>query len=207
MIDKTKVFEALKADYADNPLVSERTIKETLENLTAIVKDDIEEDKFLEYAKSQLKTTEGQARKSSSDAVKKVEAEKKPTPEPDKPKKETSPEDKKDEKPTWLDELMSEIGGIKQKLAEEDKRKTAEQVRESSLAKAKIYPQNVIDVAADGFDFGQENAETAFIEKVGRTAAKFGVVPEKGNAEPQKPDFSAFTERLKERGLIPETKN
>ena len=65
----------------------------------------------------------------------------------------------------------------------------------------------MIDVAADGFDFGQENAETAFIEKVGRTAAKFGVVPEKGNAEPQKPDFSAFTEKLKERGLIPETKN
>ena len=49
---------------------------------------------------------------------------------------------------------MSEIGGIKQKLAEEDKRKTAEQVRESALL-AKIYPQNVIDVAADGFDFGQ----------------------------------------------------
>ena len=207
MIDKTKAFEALKADYADNPLVSERTIKETLENLTAIVRDDIEEDKFLEYAKSQLKTTEGQARKSSSDAVKKVEAERKPTPEPDKPKKETPPEDKKDEKPTWLDELMSELGVIKQKLAEEDKRKTAEQVRKSAFAKAKIYPQNVIDVAADGFDFGQENAETAFIEKVGRTAAKFGVVPEKGNADPQKPDFSAFTERLKERGLIPETKN
>lgn len=207
MIDKTKAFEALKADYAENPLVSERTIKETLENLTAIVKDDIEEDKFLEYAKSQLKTTEGQARKSSSDAVKKVEAERKPTPEPGKPKKETPPEDKKDEKPTWLDELMAEIGGIKQKLAEEDKRKTAEQVRESALAKAKIYPQNVIDVASDGFDFGQENAETAFIEKVGRTAAKFGIVPERGNGEPQKPDFSAFTEKLKERGLIPETKN
>lgn len=194
MIDKTKAFEALKADYADNPLVSERTIKETLENLTAIVKDDIEEDKFLEYAKSQLKTTEGQARKSSSDAVKKVEAEKKPNPEPDKQKKETPPEDKKDEKPLWLDDLMSELGGIKQKLAEEDKRKTAEQVRESALAKAKIYPQNVIDVASDGFDFGQENAETAFIEKVGRTAAKFGVVPENLDSIPLTLSSNSFSD-------------
>ncbi len=196
MIDKTKAFEALKADYADNPLVSERTIKETLENLTAIVKDDIEEDKFLEYAKSQLKTTEGQARKSSSDAVKKVEAERKPTPEPDKPKKETPPEDKKDEKPTWLDELMSELGGIKQKLAEEDKRKTAEQAKESALAKAKIYPQNVLEVAADGFDFGQENAEAIFIEKAARTAGKFGIVPEKGEPRDKKPTFDALRAEL-----------
>ena len=58
-------------------------------------------------------------------------------------------------------------------MAEEDKRKTAEQVRESAIAKAKIYPQNVIDVASDGFDFGQENADI-FTEKA------FGVWGEKG---------------------------
>ena len=100
MIDKTKAFEALKADYADNPLVSERTIKETLENLTAIVKDDIEEDKFLN-TQVPAKTTEGQARKSSSDAVKKVEAERKPTLNPQAKERNTTRR-QEGRKPAWL---------------------------------------------------------------------------------------------------------
>jgi len=206
MIDKSKAFEALKAEYAESPLVSERTIKETLENLTEIVKDDIEEDKFLEKAKSILKTTEGQSRKVAADTAKKVELEKKPTSK-DEPKKDEPKKVEMEDKPLWLDQILAEIGGIKKKFQEDEVRKSAEQIRKSALEKAKIYPQNVIDVAADGFDFGQKDAETAFIEKAGRTAAKFGVVPNKGSDEPKKPDFSAFKERLKERGLITETKN
>lgn len=190
MIDKSKAFEALRADFADNPLVSERTIEEVLENLMLLTNDDTDEEKFLEYATSILKTSEGNARKVAAETAKKIKAEKKPalkkqvdTDEPDK--------EEEDDAPAWVKKVLEELGTVKQKLADDDKRKTAEQIKVAAYEKAKsLYPENVIDVAADGFDFGQEGAEGIFIEKVNRTASKIGVVPQKGEPKEQKPDFS-----------------
>jgi hypothetical protein len=190
MIDKSKAFEALRADFADNPLVSERTIEEVLENLMLLTNDDTDEEKFLEYATSILKTSEGNARKVAAETAKKIKAEKKPAPqkkvETDEPDKE-----EEDDAPAWAKKVLEELGTVKQKLADDDKRKTAEQIKVTAYEKAKsLYPENVIDVAADGFDFGQEGAESIFIEKVNRTASKIGVVPQKGEPKEQKPDFS-----------------
>ncbi len=203
MIQKTEILESLKEKYAKNSQISERTINEVLETLIPIVTEETSVEDFLKIADPIFNTIAGNVRKDVADALKKAK-EAKPTPKAE-PKQEEEPQD--DDEPKWVKSIMQKLESYDKRFAEEDKLRTAEQVRKSAFAKASIYPQNVLEVAADGFDFSQENAEAAFIEKVGRTAAKFGVVPEKGNAEPQKPDFSAFVERLKERGVIQETKN
>lgn len=193
MIEKSKVFEALKAEYAENPLVSERTISGALETMMKYAADDTKEDEFLADVKSILKEAEGNARKVAADTAKKVKTETKPTTEP-KPKEEEP--QKTDNDPVWLDKLLSKLESYDKRFAEEDKRKTAEQVKADAIAKVKIYPQNVIDVAVDDFDFTQEGATEKFVEKVGRTAGKFGITPEKGESKEQKPDFSKLRAEL-----------
>lgn len=194
MIEKSKVFEALKAEYAENPLVSERTINTALERMMRYTNDDTKEDEFLDDVKAILKEAEGNARKVAADTAKKVKTETKPTTEP-KPKTEEEPP-KTDDTPAWMDKLLSKLESYDKRFAEEDKRKTAEQVKTEAIAKVKIYPQNVIDVAVYDFDFSQEGATEKFVEKVGKTAGMFGITPEKGEPKEQKPDFSKLRAEL-----------
>lgn len=197
MIEKSKVFEALKDEYAENPLVSERTINAALERMMRYINDDTKEDEFLDDVKSLLKEVEGNARKVAADTAKKVKTEKKPAPKEDpKPKSGEGEPPKDDGEPEWMTKLLSKLDSYDKRFAEEDKRRTAEQVKAEALAKVKIYPQNVIDVAVDDFDFAQEGATDKFVEKVSRTAGKFGITPEKGEPKDTKPDFSKLRTEL-----------
>ncbi len=198
MIDKSKLFEDLKAEYAENPLVSERTINAALETMMRYTNEDTKEDEFLKDVKSILKEAEGNARKVAADTAKKVEAKKKPTSKDDpKPGNDDGdPKEKQDEPPAWFGKIIERLDSYEKRFAEEDKRKAAEQVKEQAIAKVKIYPQNVIDVVVDNFDFTQEGATEKFVEKVSKTAGKFGITPEKGEPKDAKPDFSKLHKEL-----------
>ena len=192
MIQKTEILESLREKYAKNSQISERTINEVLETLMPIVTEETSVEDFLKIADPVFNTIAGNVRKDVADALRKAK-ETKPAPK-DEPKKEEEPRD--EDEPKWVKSLMQKFESYDQRFAEEDKRRTAEQVRKSAFAKANIYPQNVLEVAADGFDFGQENAEAAFIEKAARTAGKFGIVPEKGEPKDKKPTFDALRAEL-----------
>lgn len=192
MIQKTEILESLREKYAKNSQISERTINEVLETLMPIVTEETSVEDFLKIADPVFNTIAGNVRKDVADALRKAK-EAKPAPK-DEPKKEEAPQD--DDEPKWVKSLMQKFESYDQRFAEEDKRRTAEQVRKSAFAKANIYPQNVLEVAADGFDFGQENAEATFIEKAARTAGKFGIVPEKGEPRDKKPTFDALRAEL-----------
>lgn len=192
MIQKTEILESLREKYAKNSQISERTINEVLETLMPIVTEETSVEDFLKIADPVFNTIAGNVRKDVADALRKAK-EAKPAPK-DEPKKEEAPQD--EDEPKWVKSLMQKFESYDQRFAEEDKRRTAEQVRKSAFAKANIYPQNVLEVAADGFDFGQENAEATFIEKAARTAGKFGIVPEKGEPRDKKPTFDALRAEL-----------
>ena len=192
MIQKTEILESLREKYAKNSQISERTINEVLETLMPVVTEETSVEDFLKIADPVFNTIAGNVRKDVADALRKAK-ETKPAPK-DEPKKEEEPRD--EDEPKWVKSLMQKFESYDQRFAEEDKRRTAEQVRKSAFAKANIYPQNVLDVAADGFDFGQENAEATFIEKAARTAGKFGIVPEKGEPRDKKPTFDALRAEL-----------
>lgn len=192
MIQKTEILESLKEKYAKNSQISERTINEVLETLMPVVTEETSVEDFLKIADPIFNTIAGNVRKDVADALKKAK-EAKPTPK-DELKKEEAPQD--DDEPKWVKTLMQKFESYDQRFAEEDKRRLAEQVRKSAFAKANIYPQNVLEAAADGFDFSQENAEAAFIEKAARTAGRFGIVPEKGEPKDKKPTFDALRAEL-----------
>lgn len=192
MIQKTEILESLKEKYAKNSQISERTINEVLETLIPIVTEETSVEDFLKIADPIFNTIAGNVRKDVADALRKAK-ETKPAPK-DEPKKEEEPQD--DDEPKWVKTLMQKFESYDQRFAEEDKRRAAEQVRKSAFAKANIYPQNVLEAAADGFDFSQENAEAEFIEKVARTAGRFGIVPEKGESRDKKPTFDALRAEL-----------
>lgn len=192
MIQKTEILESLREKYAKNSQISERTINEVLETLMPIVTEETSVEDFLKIADPVFNTIAGNVRKDVADALRKAK-EAKPAPK-DEPKKEEEPQD--EDEPKWVKSLMQKFESYDQRFAEEDKRRTAEQVRKSAFAKANIYPQNVLEVAADGFDFGQENAEATFIEKAARTAGRFGIVPEKGEPRDKKPTFDALRAEL-----------
>lgn len=192
MIQKTEILESLREKYAKNSQISERTINEVLETLMPIVTEEASAEDFLKIADPIFNTIAGNVRKDVADALRKAK-ETKPAPK-DELKKEEEPQD--DDEPKWVKTLMQKFESYDQRFAEEDKRRAAEQVRKSAFAKANIYPQNVLEAAADGFDFSQENAEAEFIEKAARTAGRFGIVPEKGEPRDKKPTFDALRAEL-----------
>ena len=192
MIQKTEILESLREKYAKNSQISERTINEVLETLMPVVTEETSAEDFLKIADPIFNTIAGNVRKDVADALRKAK-ETKPAPK-DEPKKEEETQD--DDEPKWVKMLMQKFESYDQRFAEEDKRRAAEQVRKSAFAKANIYPQNVLEAAADGFDFSQENAEAEFIEKAARTAGRFGIVPEKGEPRDKKPTFDALRAEL-----------
>ena len=192
MIQKTEILESLREKYAKNSQISERTINEVLETLMPVVTEETSAEDFLKIADPIFNTIAGNVRKDVADALRKAK-ETKPAPK-DEPKKEEETQD--DDEHKWVKMLMQKFESYDQRFAEEDKRRAAEQVRKSAFAKANIYPQNVLEAAADGFDFSQENAEAEFIEKAARTAGRFGIVPEKGEPRDKKPTFDALRAEL-----------
>lgn len=196
MVEKKEVFEKIKAKFEKTSQISDRTINETLEPLMTIVTEETTLEDFLKIANPIFETIAGNLRKDVAEAVKNIKVEK-----PNPPKDETK--DKKDnpsnpDEPAWLGKLMSKFEDYDRRFEEEDKRKSAERVKSEAIEKvSKLYPKNVIEVVTDGFDFNIEDAETAFIEKVGKTASKFGITPEKGSGkDTRKPDFSALRKEL-----------
>lgn len=196
------ITEKIRDKHVKTSQMSERTMNETLEKLAKIIKEDASEEDALAI----FETLAGNIRKEKSDFAKEFEKTQKKD-----EKKEEKKDEKKDEEepetPEWAKSIISKFQTYDEKFAEQEKVKTAEKVRKEVLGKVKIYPDSVVDIVSDGFDFTQEGAEEKFIEKVSAAAGKLGVTPEKEKPKDQKPDFSSFTGRLKERGLIPETKN
>lgn len=210
MIDNERVLETLKSEYAENPLVSARTIEEVLETLIQFTSDDTDEGDFIEKVKSVLRTSEGNARKVASDTAKKVMKEEKPTPKAKKPlKKELSEEEQEvieDDIPNWVKDLTKnvteQLAQMQKQLDKNDNERRVEQIKRESIAKVSIYPKNVVDVALDGFDFSIDNAQELFAEKVGRVASSFNVTPEKGSPKDDNPDFSGLERRLRDKGIL-----
>lgn len=213
MTEKNEIFEKIKEKYAKTSQISERTMQETAETLMGLAeKKEMSIDDVLEtIGYPLLDTVAGQLRKDVADAIREAE-DKKPKSEAsrkevEKPSTENQ-EKPENETPEWVQAILDKFTDYDKRFENEDKQKKAERARISAFSKAKnLYPQNVIDVAADGFDFTQEEAENVFVEKVNRVASKVGVTPQKAAAPDDAPDFSAFNERLKERGLISESKN
>lgn len=198
MVEKKEVFEKIKAKFEKTSQISDRTINETLEPLMTIVKEETTLEDFLKIVNPIFETIAGNLRKDIAEAVKNIKVDK-----PNPPKDETK--DKKEnpsnpDEPVWLDKLMSKFEDYDRRFEEEDKRKSAERIKAEAIEKvSKLYPKNVIEVVTDGFNFNIEDAETAFIEKVGKTASKFGITPEKGaNQERKKPNYDALLNELKE---------
>ncbi len=198
MVEKKEVFEKIKAKFEKTSQISDRTINETLEPLMSIVTEETTLEDFLKIANPIFETIAGNLRKDVAEAVKNIKVEK-PNPPKDEPKnKKDNPTDS--DEPEWLGKLMSKFDDYDKRFEEEDKRKSAERIKSEAIEKvSKLYPKNVIEVVTDGFNFNIENAEIAFIEKVGKTASKFGITPEKGaNQERKKPNYDALLNELKE---------
>ena len=198
MVEKKEVFEKIKAKFEKTSQISDRTINETLEPLMTIVTEGTTLEDFLKIVNPIFETIAGNLRKDVAEAVKNIKVDK-PNPPKDEPK------DKKDnpsnpDEPAWLGKLMSKFEEYDRRFEEEDKRKSAERIKANAIEKvSKLYPKNVIEVVTDGFNFNIEDAETAFIEKVGKTASKFGITPEKGaNQERKKPNYDALLNELRE---------
>lgn len=200
MIDKEKIFEKLKEQYEKNSQISSRTINEVLETLIPTVAEDTSEEDFLKIANPVFETIAGNVRKDVADTIKKFKEENKPTPKDDSDsEKDDSEKDKTEsysKKPEWLDAFTSKFEAYDRAFKDLEERKKTEQVRKEALEKVKIYPDSVVDVASDGFDFGQDDAIDAFIEKAGRIAGKFNIVPERGEAKQRKPKFNKLLEEL-----------
>lgn len=207
MITREQVFEKLKAKYEKNSSVSERSVNEALEKLMLFVTDDTEEAKFLEIAESIIETMAGQIRNEVSTQFKaameqkKKEAQEKPVEKPVEEPVE-KPADKaagdNDNPPAWAQAFMQELNALKQKQQEDERIKSSENARKRAIENSKLFPENVIQIAEDGFDFSQEGAEDKFVEKVSRVAAKIGFAPRKGEAEgaPQFNELKAELENL-----------
>ena len=198
MVEKKEVFEKIKAKFEKTSQISDRTINETLEPLMTIVTEETTLEDFLKIVNPIFETIAGNLRKDVAEAVKNIKVEKPNPPKDESKNKKDNPTDS--DEPEWLGKLMSKFDDYDKRFEEEDKRKSAERVKSEAIEKvSKLYPKNVIEVVTDGFDFNIEDAETAFIEKVGKTASKFGITPEKGaNQERKKPNYDALLNELKE---------
>lgn len=198
MVEKKEVFEKIKAKFEKTSQISDRTINETLEPLMSIVTEETTLEDFLKIANPIFETIAGNLRKDVAEAVKNIKVEKPNPPKDESKNKKDNPTDS--DEPEWLGKLMSKFDDYDKRFEEEDKRKSAERVKSEAIEKvSKLYPKNVIEVVTDGFNFNIEDAETAFIEKVGKTASKFGITPERGaNQERKKPNYDALLNELKE---------
>ena len=63
------------------------------------------------------------------------------------------------------------------------------------LQRTNIYPRNVLEAAADGFDFSQENAEVTLSRKLRGRLAGSGLYPKKRNPK-TKATFDALRAEL-----------
>lgn len=208
MIEKSKALETLKAEFAENPLVSVRTIEEVLETLVQFTNDDTNEDEFLEKVKSVLKTSEGNARKVAAETAKKVKEEKKPTPKKQVQVDEKETEDEEEEKngsevPKWVKDLTAnfnkQLDEVKKKLEQNDSKEKAELARKEAIEEAReFYGENLVENESVMFDFSQEDAKKVFLKKVGDAASRLGVKVIKGSVKDDFSDIDNFIKSAKE---------
>ena len=205
---KEEALKEIKAILGENPQISERSILEATETLFTFAGEETELTDFTEKAKPFFKTFEGNLRAEVAEKVKGVkskEPEKKPE-DVAKPPVVTPPEA---DEPAWFkafrEKSESDIVALQEKLKLAEVQKTVEELKASSINKAKgIYPDSVVDAAKLNFDFNREGAEDAFINSCTEISKLFGVKPVKGGIEtPQKVDNSEFKAQLKQDGLIP----
>lgn len=193
---KNKIYERIVSEInpdVENPQLSERTIRETLD---VIVPEDISEegvDAFIEKQIPLFKTMAGNVRKDVSDFVKKTKPKAKPEDVDDPNGKETpdTADDKGDEDDP-LKVIMKELAEIKRKQEEQDNKRTVETSKAILEADAlKLYPENVVRAASMDFNFSVDNAKEAFFNKLSEFAKLFNVKPEGGkpDAEFNSEDF------------------
>ena len=114
-----------------------------------------------------------------------------------------------DDEPVWFkafrEKSEQEIVALQNQLKDAETQKTVEQMRSTTIDKAKeIYTENVINAAMLNFDFAKDGANEAFITSCAEISKLFGVKPTTGGGgQPQKIDNSDFKEQLKQDGLIP----
>lgn len=199
---KEVIYERIVSEInpdVENPQLSERSIRETLD---AIVPEDISEDgvdAFIESKMPLFVTMAGNVRKDVADFVKKA----KPKPEPavvddptdeDPPKK---PVEGGEENP--LSAIMSEIAKLNKRFDEREGQVVVEKSKAELQNDAhKLYPENVVRVASMDFDFSVDNAKDVFFNKLSDVAKEFNVKPEGGKPDN---DFKSedFLKRNRER--------
>ena len=201
---KEEALKEIKAMLGEKPQISERSILEATETLLTFAGEETELPDFMEKAKPFFNTFEGNLRAEVADKVKSAKAK-----EPEKePEKETEKEPASDE-PAWFkafrEKSEQEIVALQNQLKDAETQKTVEQMRSTTIDKAKeIYTENVINAATLNFDFAKDGANEAFITSCAEISKLFGVKPTTGGGgQPQKIDNSDFKEQLKQDGLIP----
>ena len=204
---KEEALKEIKAMLGENPQISERSILEATETLIAFATEETELADFKEKAVPFFKTFEGNMRAEIAQRVKAVPpvkpAERSDTP-PVPPT--TTPAD---DEPVWFkafrEKSEQEIVALQNQLKDAETQKTVEQMRSTTIDKAKeIYTENVINAAMLNFDFAKDGANEAFITSCAEISKLFGVKPTTGGGgQPQKIDNSDFKEQLKQDGLIP----
>ena len=201
---RDKIYEKIVTEInpdVENPQLSERSIRETLDT---IVPDDISDDGVDEFVNKYIplfKTMAGNVRKDVSDFVKKA----KPKEEPkdvdddkgDDAPKETEPKEGEGENP--LDIIVDKLTALEKRLNEQEgKVSVARSKVELQADASKIYPDSVVRAASMDFDFSIDDAKDAFFNKLSEVAKLFNVKPEGGKADTEF-DSESFLKRNRER--------
>lgn len=201
---KDKIYEKIVTEInpdVENPQLSERSIRETLDT---IVPDDISEDgvdEFIDKYRPLFITMAGNVRKDVSDFVKKAKPKEEPKDveddEGDDAPKDT--DSTKDEGDDPLDIIVGKLTALEKRLSEQEgKESVARSKVELQADASKIYPDSVVRAASMDFDFSIDDAKDAFFKKLSEVAKLFNVKPEGGKADT---DFDAesFLKRNRER--------
>ena len=207
---KEEALKEIKAMLGEKPQISERSILEATETLLTFAGEETELPDFMEKAKPFFKTFEGNLRAEVADKVKSAKV-KEPEKDPATPPVVTPPEQTPPaaDEPAWFkafrEKSEADVLALQEKLKNAEVQKTVEQLRSTTIDKAKeIYTENVINAATLNFDFAKDGANEAFIASCAEISKLFGVKPTTGGGgQPQKIDNSDFKEQLKQDGLIP----
>lgn len=211
-------FDAIKAKLPSDRVVSDRSINETLENLMAFASEETELTDFVTKIYPAIKTMDGNLRSEVAVKAKEIEEKAKAkTPEQIKAEEEAAAAKKKAEEeaaknmPEWYKKEKEETERLLRELQDKVKgQETVKTVAERQAAilsseSTKMWNQNIIEIAALGFDFSKETAEADFKTHIETIGSKMGVKPAAstgGNEKPATEKFASAKEELQKSGMI-----
>lgn len=200
MFKKEDALKRIKEQLGKSSPLSDRSISETLETL--MPKDEsseIELDDFVNSYMPIFKTMEGNVRSDVSDRVKEAEKEFKKKFSKRDSKSEHEEDEEVDEQDDIVSLLREELNELKASLTELSSKRKASEIKDEAIGKVKkMYNDSIVEIAADGFDFSQEDAEKIFEEKAKRIASTLGHSPrDGGGTDDDEPDFSSYISEIK----------